>query len=212
MKVILLSIFSMLTMSCQSKNNNVEKIEPQAMNLDNGKEVAIFAGGCFWCTEAVFLELKGVEGVKPGYIGGKTINPTYKEICTGTTGHAEAIQIVFDPSIITYGELLEVFFATHDPTTLNRQGADVGTQYRSEIFTTNIKQKELAQSYIDLLNAENTYGKKVVTKVSEAPTFYVAEDYHKNYYNQNKGQSYCTYVITPKIDKVRKEFKDKLKK
>ena len=212
MKVILLSIFSMLTMSCQSKNNNIEKIEPQAMNLDNGKEVAIFAGGCFWCTEAVFLELKGVEGVKPGYIGGKTINPTYKEICTGTTGHAEAIQIVFDPSIITYGELLEVFFATHDPTTLNRQGADMGTQYRSEIFTTNAKQKELAQSYIDLLNAENTYGKKVVTKVSEAPTFYVAEDYHKNYYNQNKGQSYCTYVITPKIDKVRKEFKDKLKK
>ena len=212
MKVILLSLLSMLTMSCQSKTNNVEKIEPQAMNLDNGKEVAIFAGGCFWCTEAVFLELKGVEGVKPGYIGGKTPNPTYKDVCTGTTGHAEAIQIVFDPSKITYGELLEVFFATHDPTTLNRQGADMGTQYRSEIFTTNAKQKELAQSYIDLLNAENTYGKKVVTKVSDAPTFYVAEDYHKNYYNQNKGQSYCTYVITPKIDKVRKEFKDKLKK
>ncbi len=212
MKNIWLSILSMLTLSCQSKTNNVEKIEPQAMNLDNGNEVAVFAGGCFWCTEAVFLELKGVEDVKPGYIGGKTKNPTYKEICTGTTGHAEAIQIVFDPSIITYGELLEVFFATHDPTTLNRQGADMGTQYRSEIFTTNAKQKELAQAYIELLNAENTYGKKVVTKVSEAPTFYVAEDYHKNYYNQNKGQSYCTYVITPKIDKVRKEFKDKLKK
>ncbi|WP_248574795.1 peptide-methionine (S)-S-oxide reductase MsrA [Flavobacterium sp. H122] len=189
----------------------MEKIEPMAMQSQNGKETAVFAGGCFWCTEAVFLELKGVESVKPGYIGGKTENPTYEDVCSGYTGHAEAIKIVFNPALISYGELLEVFFATHDPTTINRQGADVGSQYRSEIFTANAKQKELAAAYIDLLNEENTYGKKVVTKVTDATTFYVAEDYHQNYYNQNKEKSYCTYVITPKIEKVRKVFKDKLK-
>jgi len=190
----------------------MEKMESATMNLTIGKEIAILAGGCFWCTEAVFLELNGVESVKPGYIGGKTENPTYEDVCSGYSGHAEAIKIMFDPSKITYGELLEVFFATHDPTTINRQGADVGSQYRSEIFTTNAQQKELAVAYIKLLNDENTYGKKVVTKVSDAPTFYVAENYHQNYYNQNKEKSYCTYVITPKVDKVREKFKDKLKK
>lgn len=199
-------------MSCESKAKPMGKIEPEDMDLKNGKEIAIFAGGCFWCTEAVFLELNGVQSIKPGYIGGKTSNPTYEEVCSGYSGHAEAVKIVFDPSKISYGELLEIFFATHDPTTINRQGADVGSQYRSEIFTTNAKQKELATAYIQLLNDENTYGKKVVTKVSDATTFYIAEDYHQNYYNQNKEKSYCTYVITPKVEKVRKEFKDKLKK
>lgn len=212
MKNLFLSLLSFLSMSCESKSKNMEQIEPTAMNVTNGKETAIFAGGCFWCTEAVFLELNGVENVKSGYIGGGSKNPTYEEVCSGYSGHAEAIKIVFDPSKITYGELLEVFFATHDPTTINRQGADVGSQYRSEIFTTNAKQKELAVAYIKLLNDENTYGKKVVTKVSDAPTFYVAEDYHQNYYNQNKEKSYCSYVITPKVDKVREKFKDKLKK
>ncbi|WP_394757848.1 peptide-methionine (S)-S-oxide reductase MsrA [Flavobacterium sp.] len=211
MKTLLVSFLSLLTLGCQSKNKELEKIEPINMNLENGKEIAIFAGGCFWCTEAVFLELDGVETVKPGYIGGKTTNPTYEDICSGTTGHAEAIKIIFDPSKISYGELLEVFFATHDPTTINRQGADVGSQYRSEVFCINDEQEKTAKEYIDLLNAENTFGKKVVTKVSYATTFYVAEDYHQNYYNQNKDKSYCAYVITPKIDKVRKEFKDKLK-
>ena len=182
------------------------------MNIENGKEIAIFAGGCFWCTEAVFLELNGVENVKPGYLGGKTTDPTYEDICTGTTGHAEAIKIIFDPNKISFGELLEVFFATHDPTTINQQGADRGTQYRSEVFCVNAKQKEVALAYIKQLNEANTFGKVVVTKVSEASTFYLAEDYHQNYYNQNKNKSYCSYVITPKIDKVRKEFKDKLKK
>lgn len=186
-------------------------IEKQDMNLEKGNEIAIFAGGCFWCTEAVFLQLDGVESIEPGYIGGKTKNPTYKEVCSGYSGHAEAVKIVYNPSKITYGELLEVFFATHDPTTINRQGNDVGSQYRSEIFTTNEKQKELATAYIDLLNQENTFGKKVVTKVSDASEFYVAEDYHQNYYNQNKDQSYCYYVITPKVEKVKKLFKDKLK-
>jgi peptide-methionine (S)-S-oxide reductase len=212
MKTLLVCFLSIMTISCQSKPKEMEKFEPNTMTIENGKEIAIFAGGCFWCTEAVFLELNGVESIKPGYIGGKTENPSYEDVCSGTTGHAEAIKIVFDPSKISYGELLEVFFATHDPTTINRQGADMGTQYRSEVFCTNTKQKETALAYIKQLNEENTYGKKVVTKVSDATTFYVAEDYHQNYYNQNKDKSYCSYVITPKIDKVRKEFKDKLKK
>lgn len=217
MKTIIACFVTLVSLACQSnekkKSDQLNK-EQITMNVENGKEIAIFAGGCFWCTEAVFLELEGVESVKPGYIGGTTKNPTYEEVSSGYSGHAEAIQIVFDPNKITYGELLEVFFATHDPTTINRQGADVGTQYRSEVFTMNAKQKELATQYINQLNAENTYGfgKKVVTKVSDATTFYVAEDYHQNYYNQNKEKSYCSYVITPKVDKVRKEFKDKLKK
>ena len=182
------------------------------MELQNELEVATFAGGCFWCTEAVFLELDGVTKVVSGYIGGKTVNPTYKEICNGDTGHAEAIEITFDPKKITFGELLEIFFATHDPTTLNRQGADVGTQYRSEIFFHNAVQKQMSEDYIALMTSENTFGKPIVTKISAASIFYVAEDYHQNYYNQNKSQGYCSYVITPKIDKLKKVYQDKLKK
>jgi peptide-methionine (S)-S-oxide reductase len=182
------------------------------MELQNELEVATFAGGCFWCTEAVFLELNGVNKVVSGYIGGKTINPTYKDICNGDTGHAEAIQITFDPNIISFGELLEIFFATHDPTTLNRQGNDIGTQYRSEIFYNNEVQKQLSEEYIDLLTKENTFGKLIVTKVSPASKFYEAEDYHQNYYSQNKEQGYCSYIITPKIEKLQKVYKDKLKK
>ena len=174
-------------------------------------EVATFAGGCFWCTEAVFLELKGVQSVISGYIGGNTLNPTYKEICQGDTGHAEAIQINFDPTVISFGELLELFFATHDPTTLNRQGNDVGTQYRSEIFYHNEEQREISEDFIRFLTQEAVFDKPIVTKVSAASTFFEAEDYHKNYYNQNKSQSYCSFVITPKINKVRTYFKDKLK-
>jgi peptide-methionine (S)-S-oxide reductase len=174
-------------------------------------EVATLAGGCFWCTEAVFLELKGVQSVKSGYIGGQTLNPTYKEICNGDTGHAEAIQITFNPTVISFGELLEVFFATHDPTTLNRQGNDVGTQYRSEIFYHNEAQKEIAQDYMELLANEAVFDKNIVTKLSEATTFYEAEDYHTNYYNENKTQGYCSFIITPKIDKLKKYFQDKLK-
>lgn len=174
------------------------------------QESAIFAGGCFWCTEAVFLELEGVLKVMPGYIGGQTSNPTYNEICKGTTGHAEAIKITFDSQIISFGELLEVFFATHDPTILNRQGNDIGTQYRSEVFYTNENQKADAHKYIELLNNKFTFGKPIVTMVSEASTFFNAEDYHHNYYNQNKAQGYCSYVITPKIDKLRNKFQSKL--
>lgn len=182
------------------------------MELQNELEVATLAGGCFWCTEAVFLELNGVNKVVSGYIGGKTINPTYKEICNGDTGHAEAIQITFDPNTISFGELLEIFFATHDPTTLNRQGNDVGTQYRSEIFYNNEVQKKLSEEYIALMTSENTFGKSIVTKISPASKFFEAEDYHQNYYNQNKVQGYCSYVITPKIEKLQKMYQDKLKK
>ncbi len=176
-----------------------------------GKEIATLAGGCFWCTEAVFLELDGVDSVVSGYIGGDNPNPTYAQVSSGTSNHAEAIQIVFDPKKITYGELLEIFFATHDPTTLNRQGADVGTQYRSEVFYHNNEQKDVVTGYIAQLNEEKTFGKDVVTKVSSATVFYAAEEDHQNYYNRNKTQSYCSYVITPKINKVREKFADKLK-
>ncbi|GGA82564.1 peptide methionine sulfoxide reductase MsrA [Flavobacterium palustre] len=174
-------------------------------------EMATFAGGCFWCTEAVFLELKGVEAVVSGYIGGKTVNPTYKEICQGDTEHAEAIRINFDANVISFGELLELFFATHDPTTLNRQGNDVGTQYRSEIFYHNEEQQLIAEDFIRFLTQEAVFERPIVTKVSAATIFYPAEDYHQNYYNQNKSQGYCAFVITPKIEKVRKYFEEKLK-
>lgn len=181
------------------------------MNPIPNNEIAIFAGGCFWCTEAVFLALKGVQTVTAGYIGGKSENPTYEAVCSGYSGHAEAVLIAFDPQLITYADLLEVFFATHDPTTINRQGADVGSQYRSEIFVTNLAQKERATEYISLLNLENTFGKKVVTKVTESTTFYEAEVYHHNYYNRNKEQSYCYFVIAPKMEKLRKQFALRLK-
>ena len=200
--------------SCAKEKNIImpKVLETKNMEIEKGIEVATFAGGCFWCTEAVFLELTGVKKVISGYIGGTTVNPTYSEIGTGNTGHAEAIEITFDPTVISFGELLEIFFATHDPTTLNRQGADVGTQYRSEIFCHNPAQKQLAEDYIALMTSENTFGKPIVTKISDAAKFYVAEDYHQNYYNQNKTQGYCSYVITPKIDKLKKLYQNKLKK
>jgi peptide-methionine (S)-S-oxide reductase len=204
----------LVNISCQSKEkDSMESVkEPVKMEIGKDLEVATFAGGCFWCTEAIFLELDGVKSVVSGYIGGKTANPTYQEVSRGDTGHAEATQITFDPKKISYGELLEIFFATHDPTTLNRQGADIGTQYRSEVFYHNEEQKKITEDYIAQLTAENTFGKPIVTKVSPATKFYAAEDYHQNYYNRNQSQSYCSYVITPKIKKVKEQFKDKLKK
>ena len=216
MKKLFLSGLSVLLFGCQSKaqQNNQPITKQKVINsMEKGQEIATFAGGCFWCTEALFLDLKGVASVTSGYTGGTTLNPTYKEVCSGETGHAEATQIVFDPKIITFDELLEVFFATHDPTTLNKQGADEGTQYRSEVFYHSDTQKLATENYIALLTKEKTYGagKSVVTKVSPAVVFYAAEDYHQNYYNQNKEQGYCTYVITPKVDKLKKLFKDKLK-
>lgn len=176
------------------------------------KETATFGNGCFWCTEAIFKNLKGVETVESGYSGGKIKNPTYREVCSGLTGHAEAIQITYDPSVISFDELLEVFWKTHDPTTLNRQGADVGTQYRSVIFYHSPAQKEAAEKYKAELNKENVFGKPVVTEITPFDAFYKAEDYHQDYYENNKNQPYCQMVIVPKLEKFRKVFKDKLKK
>ncbi len=178
-----------------------------------GKELekATLGGGCFWCTEAVYLQLKGVVDVKPGYSGGHVKNPNYNEVCTGNTGHAEVVQITFDPGIVSFSEILEVFFVTHDPTSLNRQGNDVGTQYRSVIFYHSEKQKQTATEIINALEKENAYDKPIVTEVTAFDTFYVAEDYHINYYARNKNQPYCQYVVAPKVEKFKKVFKDKMK-
>ncbi|NCO63391.1 MAG: peptide-methionine (S)-S-oxide reductase MsrA [Flavobacteriales bacterium] len=174
-------------------------------------KLATFAGGCFWCTEAVFLRLKGVIKVVSGYTGGHIKNPAYREICTGRTGHAEAIQITFDETVISFTELLEVFFATHNPTTLNRQGNDVGTQYRSAVFYKDESQKTEAEKFIKLLEKENIFEQSIVTEVTALETFYLAEDEHQNYYDLNKEQSYCQYVIQPKIEKLMRYYKPKLK-
>ena len=175
-------------------------------------EIATFGGGCFWCTEAIFQELKGVESVTSGYSGGDIINPSYKEISTGRTGHAEVIEIEFNPEIISFTELLEVFFATHNPTTLNRQGADVGPQYRSAIFYHNEDQKRTAIEIIDQLNNDNVFDNPVVTEVTEWKNFFKAEDYHQDYFANNPSQGYCQFVIVPKLNKFRKIFKEKLQK
>jgi peptide-methionine (S)-S-oxide reductase len=169
-------------------------------------EVAILGNGCFWCTEAVFQNLKGVTSVVSGYCGGEIPNPTYEQICTGQTGHAECIKIEFDSNIVSFEEVLQVFFATHDPTTLNRQGNDIGTQYRSVIFYQNIQQKEIAEAYITQLNASKIFEQKIVTIVQSAATFYVAENYHQNYYNSHPNQSYCYFVARPKVEKFKKKF------
>ncbi len=175
-------------------------------------EKATLGGGCFWCTEAVYLELKGVIEVKPGYSGGDVKNPTYEQVCTETTGHAEVIQITFDPENINFTEILEVFFMTHNSTTLNRQGNDVGTQYRSAIFYHSEKQKKIAEKVIQLFNEEKVYEKTIVTEITAFDKFYPAEDYHVNYFARNKNQGYCQFVVAPKVDKFKKIFKDKLKK
>ena len=174
-------------------------------------ETATLGGGCFWCTEAIFRSLKGVETVESGYSGGKTKNPTYNEVCTGETGHAEVIHITFDPKLISFNELLEVFWKTHDPTTLNRQGADSGTQYRSVVFYHSPEQKETAEKYKSDLNKENVYNQPVVTEISAFDQFYKAENYHQNYFANNRSQGYCQFVIVPKIEKFRKIFNNKLK-
>lgn len=167
--------------------------------------------GCFWCSEALFQRLDGVTAVRSGYEGGSVANPSYEDVCTGTTGHAEVIEVSYDPSKIKYDELLEVFWKSHDPTTLNRQGADVGTQYRSVIFYHNDEQKQIAEKYKKELNDSKAYGKPVVTAIDKASTFYVAEGYHQDYFNKNGNQPYCRLVILPKLEKLEKIFKAKLK-
>jgi peptide-methionine (S)-S-oxide reductase len=188
-----------------------QQTKPQKKPMSNELQVATFGAGCFWCTEAVFLNVKGVTKVVSGYSGGKVKNPTYREICTGETGHAEVTQITFDPSKITYEDLLEVFWNTHDPTTPNRQGADEGTQYRSVVYYHNDDQKKTAEAYKKQLGTSQVYKDPIVTEISPATTFYPAEDYHQNYYALNPNQGYCQYVIRPKVEKFKKQFGSKLK-
>ncbi len=176
------------------------------------EEVATLAGGCFWCLEAVYDDLKGVEDVVSGYSGGAAANPTYKQVCTGTTGHAEVVQVTFDPSVISFREILEVFFTIHDPTTLNRQGADVGTQYRSAIYYHSPAQKAAAEQAIGELNAAHLWGNPIVTEVVPLKAFYPAEEYHQEYFKRNPDQSYCRVVVAPKVAKFRKQYLAKLKK
>jgi peptide-methionine (S)-S-oxide reductase len=175
-------------------------------------EVATLAGGCFWCLEAVFDELKGVESVESGYAGGKVANPTYAQVCDGDTGHAEVVQITFDPQVLSYSDLLNVFFSIHDPTTLNRQGADVGTQYRSAIFYHNEQQKQSAAQVIKKIEAASIWDNPIVTEVVPFDKFYLAEDYHQEYFAHNSFQPYCRAVIAPKVTKFRRQFIDRLKK
>jgi peptide-methionine (S)-S-oxide reductase len=180
--------------------------------MNTNLQTVTLAGGCFWCLEAVYDEIKGVQGVESGYAGGHMDNPTYRAVCNGDTGHAEVVQVHFDPNVVSYRDLLNVFFAIHDPTTLNRQGADVGTQYRSAIFYHDDDQKKIAEELIKDLNAQKIWDKPIVTKVEKLDKFYMAEDYHQEYFARNPYQPYCMAVVAPKVSKFRKHFLEMLKK
>ena len=180
-------------------------------HISSEKEVTTLGGGCFWCLEAAYDQLKGVESVESGYMGGQVQNPTYEAVCMGNTGHAEVVQVTYDPSVISYRELIEIFLAIHDPTTLNRQGNDVGTQYRSAIFYHSPEQKTIADEVIATFTKEEIFDQPIVTQVVPAETFYIAEDYHQEYFVQNPSQPYCAYLINPKVAKFRQQFASKLK-
>jgi peptide-methionine (S)-S-oxide reductase len=182
------------------------------MSLTQNREVATLAAGCFWCIETVYDQLKGVEKVVSGYTGGMIPNPSYQQVCTGTTGHAEAVQVTFDPTVVSFREILEIFFTIHDPTTLNRQGGDIGTQYRSAVFYGSPEQKSVAEEVISDLSSKGLWDRAIVTEVTPVTEFYPAEDYHQGYYEQNPSQPYCRAVIEPKVAKFRKYYFDKLKK
>jgi peptide-methionine (S)-S-oxide reductase len=179
--------------------------------MSNREETITLGGGCFWCTEAVFVRLKGVTSAFPGYSGGHVTNPTYEQVSTGATGHTEVVQITYDPAVITFRQILEIFFATHDPTTLNQQGADIGTQYRSIVFYHTEDQRSEAEAYIKELTEKNTYKSPIVTRLEPFKAFYPAEEYHLKYYERNRNAAYSRYVITPKVEKLEKKFGDKLK-
>lgn len=205
MKFIALILSGILGIaSTQAQTNSQNKMKEL--------ETATLGSGCFWCTEAFFLRVKGIESVVSGYSGGKVKNPTYREVTTGLTGHAEVVQIKFDPTVITYAEVLEIFWNTHDPTTLNKQGADEGTQYRSAVFYHTEEQKKTAEAYKMQLDKSGVYKNPIVTEITPFKEFYVAEDYHQNYYALNPNQGYCQYVIRPKVEKFNKQFAAKLKK
>jgi len=215
---MLLSLVAVQFSAC-AQNDNYEKTKTfkqmsnnQPQTTSHKQEVATFGAGCFWCTEAQFQQLKGVEKVESGFSGGQSPNPTYKQVCTGTTGHAEVCNIYYDPAVISFDELLAAFWTCHDPTQLNMQGNDVGTQYRSVIFYHNEEQKQKAVSYKKKLNDEHAWDKPVVTEISAFTAFYKAEDYHQNYFNENGDQPYCQFVVGPKVEKFKKVFAGKLKK
>ncbi len=198
---------SIQTSSCSVK----EKQKEQHMSATENLDTATLAGGCFWCIEAIFQQVDGVVTAKSGYMGGGIANPTYREVCSGLTGHAEVVQIIYDPQKVSFAKLLEVFFTVHNPTSLNRQGADIGTQYRSAIFYHSEEQKSVAETVIAKLNNSGTWSDPIVTEVTAAQPFYVAEDYHQNYFNDNKRQPYCQVVILPKMEKFQKVFKEIMK-
>jgi len=204
-------LFVLLSCNLSADEKSKNKIITENIKSMEGLELATFGNGCFWCTEAIFEQLEGVTKVESGYAGGAVKNPSYKEVCTGNTGHAEVIRLTYNPKIISYRELLDVFFNTHDPTTLNRQGADVGTQYRSAIFYHNEEQKAEAEQMIADLEKENVFDSKIVTEITPVNNYYVAENYHQDYYNNNKNQGYCRAVINPKLEKFVKKYKSKLK-
>jgi peptide-methionine (S)-S-oxide reductase len=210
LSILLLGIVPVTLLMAREKRMNQVQSEPSRPPA--GKEIATLAGGCFWCLEAIFSELKGVEQVESGYSGGKTPNPTYRQVCNGATGHAEVVQITFDPKVISFKELLQVFFTIHDPTTLNRQGPDVGTQYRSAVFYRSPEQEAITDQVIAELNAAHIWNAPIVTEVTPFQVFYPAEDYHQRYYENNPYQLYCRAVIAPKVAKFRKEFLAKLRK
>ncbi len=210
--------FSLVSCAQRENPNKIMSVTATNISAELGNsgsadhlDTAYLANGCFWCTEAIFQQLKGVEKVTSGYSGGHVVNPTYKEVCTGTTGHAECIRVLYDPQQISFAELLEVFWQTHDPTTLNRQGNDEGPQYRSAVFYINAEQKEKAAFYKAELDKSGAFPRPIVTEISPFTSFYAAENYHQDYYNSNGSQPYCTYVIRPKLEKFQKVFKDKLK-
>ena len=212
-KILLMNVLIVLSFISCAQQHPTKKIKPMTDTNNNIKtDTADFGEGCFWCTEAFFQRLNGVISVISGYGGGHVENPTYEEVCDKTTGHAEIARIIFDPSIISYDELLEVFWKTHDPTTLNQQGADKGPQYRSVIFYHNNKQKEKAEKYKAALDKSGAWDKPIVTAIEPFKNYYPAENYHQNYYNDNQNQGYCRFVIQPKLEKFEKVFKAKLKK
>ncbi|ATL49978.1 peptide-methionine (S)-S-oxide reductase [Chitinophaga caeni] len=214
-KQVLFSSFAWLLSltACAQQPTKQDKVPADmTINKNTPTAVATFGNGCFWCSEAIFQSLEGVLKVESGYSGGTVPDPTYKEVCTGTTGHAEVIQITYDPTKISYDDLLAAFWESHDPTTLNRQGNDVGTQYRSVVFYHDDEQKEKAEYYKKKLDESGAYKDPIVTEIAPFSKFYKAENYHQDYYNLNGSQPYCHYVIKPKLEKFRKVFKDKLKK
>ena len=206
-----LSLMLFAITACVNSAAKEEVTTKEELIMSDNLDTATFGAGCFWCVEAVFQQLKGVEKVVSGYSGGARDNPTYDQVCSGATGHAEVIQVIYNPEIVSFKELLEVFWTVHDPTTLNRQGADVGTQYRSVIFYHSDEQKQLAEHYKSELNTSGSFSSPIVTEISPYTKFFSAEKYHQDYYNNNKNQPYCSMVIQPKLDKFKKVFQDKLK-